>query len=47
MLKGVQVKAMADQITSVSKKRLINRDGAIAPEDMQAVVRAISVQLGL
>lgn len=47
ILKGRQLKAMADQITTVSKKRLINRDGAVTSEDMQAVVRAISIQLDL
>jgi mRNA interferase MazF len=47
ILKGKQVKAMADQITTVSKRRLINREGSVTAEDMQAVVRAISVQLDL
>lgn len=47
ILKGRQLKAMADQITTVSKKRLINQDGAVTSEDMQAVVRAISIQLDL
>jgi mRNA interferase MazF len=46
-LGGKQVKAMADQITTVSKKRLINREGEITSRDMQGVARAISVQLDL
>jgi len=46
-LKGKQVKAMADQITTVSKKRLMNRDGVISSSDMQRIAGAISVQLDL
>jgi mRNA interferase MazF len=44
---GKQGKAMADQLTTVSKKRLINRGGRITESEMQQVVRAIQVQLGL
>ncbi len=40
-------KAMADQITTVSKKRLINKVGALSSADMQGVVRAISTQLDM
>jgi len=46
-LRGKRVKAMADQITTVSKKRLLNREGVIASRDMQGVARAISIQLDL
>ena len=46
-LRGKKLKAMADQITTVSKKRLINREGAITSGDMQGVARAISIQLDL
>ncbi|MFH1112781.1 MAG: type II toxin-antitoxin system PemK/MazF family toxin [Pseudomonadota bacterium] len=46
-LRGKTVKAMADQITTVSKKRLINREGVIASRDMQRVAGAISIQLDL
>jgi mRNA interferase MazF len=46
-LNGKKIKAMADQITTVSKKRLINRAGVIASADIQGVVRAISIQLDL
>ena len=47
MLKGTQSKAMADQITTVSKLRLITQAGQLSPADMRHVERAISVQLGL
>jgi len=42
-----RAKAMADQITTVSKKRLINMEGVINSRDMQGVARAISIQLDL
>lgn len=40
-------KAMADQFTTVSKARLMNRVGRLSQEDMQAVDQAIKVQLAL
>jgi mRNA interferase MazF len=39
-------KAMADQLATVSKQRLISRTGIISPEEMHAVEEAINVQLG-
>jgi mRNA interferase MazF len=44
---GVQHKAMADQLTTVSKKRLSNRMGKISKSNLQAVERVIKIQLGL
>jgi len=41
-----QHKAMADQITTVSKKRLTNKMGKLSKSDLQAVERIIKVQLG-
>jgi mRNA-degrading endonuclease toxin of MazEF toxin-antitoxin module len=38
---------MADQIVTVSKQRLKSRLAALSLDDMRAVERAISVQLGL
>ena len=46
-LEGEQRKAMADQIVTVSKKRLQRRIGRLSSSDMTAVERAIRVQLGL
>lgn len=40
-------KAMADQLTTVSKERLMNRLGKLAPPDMRQVERAVRVQLDL
>ena len=42
-----QSKAMADQLTTVSKLRLIDREGQLANADMRKVDRAVRVQLGL
>ncbi len=40
-------KAMADQLTTVSKQRLVNWAGKLSYEDMQKVEHAIKVHLGL
>ncbi len=42
-----QSKAMADQLTTVSKKRLVNKIGTISFSDMEAVARAIATQLDI
>lgn len=44
---GTQHKAMADQIATVSKRRLQRRIGALSNLDLAGVERAIRVQLGL
>jgi len=46
-LEGKQNKAMADQLTMVSKRRLSNRAGKLGPSDMRMVERTVRVQLGL
>ena len=46
-LKGAKRKAMADQLTTVSKKRLINLQGRISTSDLDKVEQAIKVQLAL
>ncbi len=46
-LRGKQTKAMADQLTTVSKKRLINQVGSISAADMEGLGRAISAHLDL
>lgn len=40
-------KAMADQLTTVSKLRLMKRIGQLKPKEMPGIERAIRVQLGL
>lgn len=46
-LNGQSRKAMADQLTTVSKQRLSNQEGSLSAADMQQVEQAIKVQLGL
>lgn len=40
-------KAMADQLITASKERLIRKAGGLSPDDMRGVERAMGVQLGL
>jgi len=42
-----QCKAMADQLTTVSKLRLIDLEGRISISDMRKVEQVVRVQLGL
>jgi mRNA interferase MazF len=44
---GQQSKAMADQLTTVSKERIKRRLGSLSRADMLAVDRVIKIQLGL
>jgi mRNA interferase MazF len=46
-LGGEQRKAMADQLTTASKQRLIRKAGVLSHADLEAVERAVRVQLGL
>ena len=46
-LRGKKAKAMADQLTTVSKKRLINKVGTISNAEIEGIKRAISIQLDL
>ena len=46
-LGGERRKAMADQITTASKRRLQRFVGTLAKDDLDAVVRVVRLQLGL
>lgn len=46
-LRGKKAKAMADQLTSVSKKRLINPAGTVSKTEMEGIERSIIIQLAL
>ena len=46
-LQGKKAKAMADQLTTVSKKRLINQAGNVSKTEMDGIERAIIIQLAL
>jgi mRNA interferase MazF len=45
--RGKKAKAMADQLTTVSKKRLINSAGSISSIEMEGIGQAITIQLDL
>ena len=47
MVNDRQSKAMTDQLTTVSKQRLINRAGRLTHADMRKVEHVVKVQLGL
>ena len=47
MLNDASRKAMADQITTVSKHRLLRRIGSLGLSDFAAVQRVIKIQLAL
>ncbi len=46
-LGGERRKAMADQITTASKRRLQRLLGALGKDDLDAVTRVVRLQLGL
>lgn len=46
-INGMQQKALADQLTTVSKQRLTNQLGKLSKADLQAVERVIKIQLNL
>ena len=46
-VRGRRSKAMADQLTTVSKERLTRRLGRIAPGELERLERALLVQLGI
>jgi len=46
-LNGAPRKAMADQLTAASKRRLQRRLGVLSAEDLAAIVRAVRVQLAI
>ena len=46
-VRGKKAKAMADQLTTVSKKRLIHRVGTVSNAEIEGIERAISIHLDL
>ena len=47
VLSGKQAKAMTDQLTTVSKTRLMDMVGTLSNADMRKVEQAVKVQLAL
>ncbi len=45
--RGKKAKAMADQLTTVSKERLINQAGSVSKTELESLERAIKIQLDL
>lgn len=45
--RGEKAKAMADQLTTVSKQRLLNPAGSLSSIDMESIGKAITTQLDL
>jgi len=45
--RGKKAKAMTDQITTVSKKRLLNSDGFISDMELESISQAVKIQLAL
>ena len=46
-LRRKKAKAMADQLTTVSKRRLINQAGTASKTELEGIERAIMIQLDL
>jgi len=44
---GERRKAMADQITTISKRRLLRQLGTLSKENVEAVARVVCIQLSL
>ncbi|MCK9362007.1 MAG: type II toxin-antitoxin system PemK/MazF family toxin [Syntrophales bacterium] len=44
---GKESKAMADQLATVSKLRLLNLAGVLSEEDMRKVEEAVKIQIGI
>jgi len=47
ILRGKRTKAMADQLTTVSNKRLINQAATLSKTELEGIERAIMMQLDL
>ena len=47
MLEGKKAKALADQLTTVSKLRFVNMIGKLSDSDLRAVESAVKRQLDL
>lgn len=46
-VKGKQSKAMADQLTTISKLRLVSKEGRITKESLKNIERVIMLQLDI
>ena len=44
---GQESKAMADQLTTASKQRLVDKLGVISEADLKSIERVVKIQLGI
>jgi mRNA interferase MazF len=44
---GQESKAMADQLTTASKQRLVDKLGVVSEADLKSIERAVKIQLGM
>jgi mRNA interferase MazF len=47
IIDGKESKAMADQLTTASKERLVNKFGTISADEMKSIERIVKIQLGM
>ena len=47
MLDSKKSKALASQLTTTSKERLLNKAGVVSSEEMKAIEKAVKIQLSL
>jgi mRNA interferase MazF len=47
LVDGQESKAMADQLTTASKQRLVNKLGVISEADLKSIERVVKIQLGM
>jgi len=47
LIGGERRKAMADQLTTVSKQRLLRQVGSLSRDDLDSVTRIVRLQLGI
>jgi mRNA interferase MazF len=47
MVDGKENKAMADQLTTASKERLVNKLSTISIDELKSIERIIKIQLGM
>lgn len=47
VFQGEQSKAMADQVTTISKLRLIQKAAVVSEEEIHEIERAVKLQLGM
>ncbi len=44
---GKESKVMADQLTTASKERLVNKLGVVSEDEMKSIERIVKIQLGM